>query len=101
MDITEHLIQEMVLPKLAAEVLTTLRTSGNGSTRIDEPSVLQALRDFEPLWEALTLAERGRIVRLLVEGVVYHPAEKDVEIRFRRSGFEALLSEPEIEQAPA
>ena len=70
-----------------------------------EQDVSAALRTIEPLWEELFLAEKERIVRLLVETVTVRP---DVlSIRLRPTGLITLASEvapdgaeePELEEA--
>ena len=60
-------------------------------TGIIEPEELrEALADLEPIWDALFLKERARILALLLERVEFDAASGDVEITFRPGGPNAL-----------
>jgi len=65
---------------------------------IDEDKVRSALQMFDPVWDALSPHERVRIVRLLVEQVVYDGEKGSIAITFRPSGIKALATEAELEQ---
>ena len=49
-----------------------------------------ALAEFGPVWEALTILERARVARLLIERVEYDGEREEVEISFRPSAIAAL-----------
>ena len=52
-----------------------------------------AVRGFDEVWDALFPAERGRIIRLLVERVSYDPERETVAITYRPDGPRALLAD--------
>ena len=58
------------------------------------PEDLRAVvRGFDEVWDELFPAERGRIVRLLVERVAYDPDRESVAITYRPDGPRALLAD--------
>src|SRR5690606_23973713 len=62
-------------PALRRRAAAELEASGAAEhgAETDVPDFLRALVDFEPVWNALFPAERGRMPRLLVDRVVYDP----------------------------
>jgi site-specific DNA recombinase len=60
---------------------------------IDPALVTDALAAFDPVWEQLSPKEQARVVRLLVERVVYDGAAGSVAVTFRPSGLKALAQE--------
>ena len=50
---------------------------------LDQSWVAEVLHHFDPVWQALTIAERARMVALLVERVVVHPS-RDVDVEWRK-----------------
>lgn len=60
------------------------------TSQISEADVAQALTDFDPMWNALTLAERWRVMQLLIEHVDYDGAEGEITIAFKPTGIAAL-----------
>lgn len=60
---------------------------------ISEEKVQQALGRFIELVDAMTAAERCRLMELLVEKVVFDREKESVALTFRPSGFEAILGE--------
>ena len=65
-------------PEVAARVIESQRRDG---TLANERAIVEALRRFNDLWEALYPAEQARIVRLLVERVTVSPAGIAVDLR--------------------
>jgi hypothetical protein len=51
---------------------------------VDPAELRRALHEFEPGWEQLVPKERGRVLALLLERVVYDAESGEVEITFRR-----------------
>lgn len=49
---------------------------------IDEDELLGAVEAFEPVWEALTIGERERLIRALVERVEWDAASESVTVVF-------------------
>ncbi len=60
---------------------------------ISEEDVRLALSHFTELVEAMTAAERCRMMELLIEKVVFDREKESVALTFRPSGFEAILGE--------
>ena len=65
-------------PDVAGRVLDTCKES-EGS--VDERTIVDALRNFNELWEKLFPAEQSRIVRLLVDRVTVSTAGLAVDLR--------------------
>jgi site-specific DNA recombinase len=63
--------------------------------------VRQALRDFDPVWNALAPHEQHRVLNLLVQRVDYNGASGSVEITFEPDGFDAFLTQFSERQAVA
>ena len=62
----------------------------------DNPAWLElreAIESFDELWAELFPAERGRILRLLIERVTYDGEAGEIEITFRPGGVRTLLEE--------
>ena len=64
-----------------------------GRGQVYEADVEQALKDFDPVWEALSPREQARIVHLLVERVDYDGAAQTVSVTFHPTGIQALADE--------
>jgi site-specific DNA recombinase len=64
-----------------------------GREAVDDREVALALSAFDPVWEALTPREQGRVVQLLVERVDYDGAAGKVSITFHPSGIKTLAGE--------
>jgi site-specific DNA recombinase len=60
---------------------------------IDEEEARQALAAFDPVWQALTPLEQGRLVGLLVQQVDYDGASGKVAISFHPTSIRALADE--------
>ena len=67
--------------------------AGFGSREIDAEDVSHALKEFNPVANALPSAERERLVHLLVERVVYDGAKSSVAITFRPTGIKTITEE--------
>ncbi len=52
---------------------------------IDEDELLGAVEAFEPVWEALTIGERERLIRALVERVEWDAASESVTVVFHET----------------
>lgn len=63
------------------------------SERLDERALIQALGDFDPIWEALTSNERVRMIHLLIERVSYNAEASTVTIAFRPAGIKSLIQQ--------
>jgi site-specific DNA recombinase len=57
---------------------------------IDEDAVATALGRFDPVWDELFPRERARVLRLLIEAVIYDGQEGTIQIRFRPNGLKTL-----------
>jgi hypothetical protein len=66
------------------------------SMRIDEADVDRAMRAFDPVWEVLSPAERGRLLDLLIETVEF----KVVACPKLRRPPEAIAPDPPPQAAP-
>jgi site-specific DNA recombinase len=60
---------------------------------VSEAEAAAALAGFDPVWAALTPAERARVVGLLVEQVAYDGAGGRVAVTFRPTGIKTLADE--------
>ncbi len=60
---------------------------------LDDREVEEALALFDPVWNALTAKEQGRVLHLLLERVDYHGADGKVEIAFHPAGLKSLLDQ--------
>jgi site-specific DNA recombinase len=60
---------------------------------LDDREIDEALAVFDPVWNALTAKEQGRVLQLLVERVDYNGAEGKVEIAFHPAGIRSFLAE--------
>jgi site-specific DNA recombinase len=76
----------IVAPEVAARVIAAYRQDG---TRVEATAIVEALRRFNDLWDALFPAEQARIVRLLVGRVTVGPA--GIAVDLRNNGFAALV----------
>ena len=76
----------------AEEELKSARVALNQAERIipSEADIREALASFAPLWEAMTTAERARILSLILERASYDSAGGTLAITFRPGGFRAL-----------
>jgi site-specific DNA recombinase len=74
-----------------AEVLTTVESLA--AQQVDEADVARALQDFEGLWSVLVLAEKERLLHLLISAVRYDGANGALEIDWRLAGFGQLAAE--------
>jgi len=60
---------------------------------IPAETVARALERFDPLWQAMTMVERQKLLQLLIERIEYDGKQGSVTIIFRPSGLESLLTE--------
>ncbi|MCK4414403.1 MAG: recombinase family protein [Candidatus Eisenbacteria sp.] len=81
--------------KLLAEVLHRARSEVGRRPRdtIDEQALAAALGNFVPIWGNLSPREQARVIRLLIERVVFDPEAGEVALTFRPSGIDALMEE--------
>lgn len=73
------------------EITTAL--AGLRAEEIDRDAVAAALIEFDPIWEVLTVPERERVVRLVVDGISYDAASGELAIDWRLAGFGQLAAE--------
>ncbi|MEX0678373.1 MAG: recombinase family protein [Pirellulales bacterium] len=59
---------------------------------IDETDVARALAEFEPVWDALSPREQGRLLQLLIERIDYDGRDGTISITFHPSGIKGLAS---------
>lgn len=87
----------------ATERLYSIRDEIRDCERIlpDEELVRQALRDFDPVWNALAPREQQRVLNLLVQRVDYNGESGNVEITFEPDGFDVFLEQFSERQAVA
>ena len=58
----------------------------------DEPDLVQALQQFDPVWNSLTTREQARLVHLLIEKVGYDGRTGKVTVSFRSAGLKELCN---------
>ena len=67
---------------------------------VDEVEVARTLKAFDPIWEVLHAPEKERIMRLLIEKVVYDGGNGELAMTFRPTGIASLSAEMDAEQNP-
>lgn len=67
----------------------------------DRDVIEHALREFDPVWIALSPREQERVLKLLVQRVDYNGASGQVDITFAPDGFEVFLEQFSEERAVA
>jgi site-specific DNA recombinase len=89
--------------QVATELLYAIRDDIRDCERVppDEDVVRQALRDFDPVWNALAPREQHRVLNLLVQRVDYNGESGRVEITFEPDGFDVFLEQFSERQAVA
>jgi site-specific DNA recombinase len=89
--------------RIATERLDAVRHEIRDCERVppDEAVVRQALRDFDPVWNALAPREQHRVLNLLVQRVDYNGESGSVEITFEPDGFDVFLEQFSERQAVA
>ena len=60
---------------------------------VDREDLARALAEFDPIWDALLLPERERVLRLLVETIDYDGGAGTMAIQWRLAGFGQLAAE--------
>ena len=60
---------------------------------VDRDDLARALEEFDPIWEALLIPERERVMRLLIERIDYDGRAAEMVIQWRLSGFGELAAE--------
>jgi site-specific DNA recombinase len=60
---------------------------------VNETEAVQALSDFDPVWQALTPREQARIIRLLIERVDYDGSRNTISIIFQPTGIKTLAQQ--------
>ncbi|MCH7780000.1 MAG: recombinase family protein [Acidobacteria bacterium] len=60
---------------------------------VDRDDLARALEEFDPIWDALLIPERERVMRLLVEKIDYDGGAGTMTIQWRLSGFGELAAE--------
>ena len=63
------------------------------SAHIEEAQVLDALSQFETIWEAWSTSERSRVVRLLIERIDYDGSSGQISITFHSTGLQSIVNE--------
>jgi site-specific DNA recombinase len=83
-------LQERV--RLSERRLSEIReeTTALQRDQIDEAEVAGALAAFDPVWDALSPREQGRILQLLIDRVDYDGAAGTVSITFQPNGIKTL-----------
>jgi site-specific DNA recombinase len=68
------------------------RLAASRERTIDEREVAAALARFDEVWTALTIAERARLLSLVLERVDYDGGEGTIDLTFRPNGFDVLTA---------
>jgi site-specific DNA recombinase len=66
-----------------------------GRQLVDEKEVAKALTLFDPVWDTLAPREQVRVIRLLVQRVVYDGEQSTVSVTFHPAGIKTLADELE------
>ena len=60
---------------------------------VNRNDLAHALGEFDPIWDALMIPERERVMRLLIETIDYDGRAAEMTIQWRLSGFGELAAE--------
>ena len=60
---------------------------------VDRDDLARALEEFDPIWDALLIPERERVMQLLVEKIDYDGRTKQMATTWRLAGFGQLAAE--------
>jgi site-specific DNA recombinase len=82
-DLQERIASAEVRAKVVRDELAA-------ATPLDDDAATAALVEFDRVWDGLTLRERERVVRQLVEQVTYDGKKGTVAITFRPTGIQTL-----------
>ena len=82
-------------PEIIAQTWAAVRREGENE--ISERDVVEALGEFEPLWDELFPVEQARLVRLLVERVDL--SSKGIDVRLHAEGLRTLAEELRLREA--
>ncbi len=66
---------------------------------IDESDLRRALVESLPLWKVLTVPERERVIRMLIERIDYDGRDGSMRISYRLVGLAHLATEVATEEA--
>jgi site-specific DNA recombinase len=80
---------------LVASTVAAAHTQAQAGTPVDEDELRRLLAELTPLWDVLQLAERQRVLQLLIERVTYTAATHDVALTLRDSGVRTIARELE------
>ena len=92
----DHIHRVIQSPELVARTWNAANDDGHG---LDEGTIFEALKRIDPVWESLALAEKTRLVQMLVSRVV--AAEDSVTLHLKVSGLGSLVRELAVERKEA
>ena len=78
--------------------LTTAKSEQIRAEKLDEADLETALAMFDPLWDSMAPAERGRVVGLLIERIGYDGKQGTLSITFHACGIRTLINNKENAQ---
>lgn len=61
-------------------------TIGFRAETVHEDEVAAALREFDPVWDALSTKEKGRVLELLIERIEYDGSDGTIAVTFHDTG---------------
>ena len=61
-------------------------------------TVKTALREFDPVWSALSPREQERVLKLLIQRVDYNGESGQVSVTFYPNGFEQFLAQASAQE---
>lgn len=64
------------------------------SRAVDEDNLRAALTQFGPVWESLSSREQARIIRVLVDRIVYNGERNNLRVHFRSEGIRRMCCGP-------
>ena len=102
-DSTERLAAAHERMRMATEQLSAIQQEirDRDIEPPDREVIEHALREFDPIWNALSPREQERVLKLLVQRVDYNGASGQVDIMFEPDGFEIFLEQFSEERAVA
>lgn len=75
--------------------LITAKSEQIRAEKLDQADLETALAMFDPLWDSMPPAERGRVVALLLERIGYDGKQGTLSITFHACGIRTLINNKE------
>lgn len=94
---------ELEKTRLLEAKLSDLKAKAESLERnaLEAATVERVLSKFNPVWETLTAAERGQVLRLLIKRIDYDGEKGTIAVEFHETGLQALSEQIATDEAAA